>query len=303
MLILPPSNGHALCRKIWGYNLGMDMQRFMAPAKINLCLHVLGRRSDGYHDLCMLMQKVNLYDEVWIKRRPDSILHVECDGVTLKEGEENIARRAADVLLTLASDTAPGVDIHIVKHIPVAAGLGGGSSDAATVLMALNKLLYLNLGQNELADLALNIGADVPFFLGSSPAWAEGVGEVLDPLRYGLPKCYFVLVNPGVALSTAQVYRKVRRYTSCPARDRLISNVEELAAILHNDLEPSALQLAPEVEHAKKYLLEYGARGAMMSGSGATVFGVFDTHADATSAAQRLAQLFDWWTFVAIGVP
>lgn len=278
------------------------MQRFMAPAKINLCLHLLGRRSNGYHDLCMLMQKVSLYDEVWIEMRSNAGVSVECDGVRLKDGEVNIARRAAEALLSRVPGTAPGVGIRIVKHIPVAAGLGGGSSDAATVLKALNELLGLNLDQKELACLALKIGADVPFFLGPSPAWAEGVGEVLTPLKHEMPECCFALVNPGIALSTAQVYRMVRHYTPCPAKEEHISNLEELVAILHNDLESPALQLAPEVEQVKKSLLENGARDALMTGSGSTVFGVFDTHADADRVAQRLERNFGWWTCVVSGV-
>lgn len=143
----------------------MSMQRFVAPAKINLCLHVLGRRVSGYHDLCMLMQKINLYDEIWIGVHAGSGVRLECDGVQLKDKGENIAKRAAEALLAYVSAPTPGIDIRIVKHIPVAAGLGGGSSDAATVLMELNKLLDLNLAQEELALLALKLGADVPFFL------------------------------------------------------------------------------------------------------------------------------------------
>lgn len=283
----------------------MAMQRFMAPAKINLCLHVLGRCSNGYHDLCMLMQKVGLYDEVWVGLRSEFGVRVECDGVLLEKGEKNIALHAAEALLSHAantSGTAPGVDIRIVKHIPVAAGLGGGSSDAATVLMALNKLLDFNVNHKELARLALKIGADVPFFLGPSPAWAEGIGEVLTPLQQKLPECHYALVNPGVALSTAQVYRKVRRYTRCPDRGKRIGDVGELVSLLHNDLELPALQLAPEIDRIKKHLLENGASGALMSGSGSTVFGVFESHADAKRIAQCLRQAFGWWTCAVTGV-
>lgn len=277
----------------------MSMQCFMAPAKINLCLHVLGRRSSGYHDLCMLMQKVNLYDEVWIGLRDDPGVRVECAGVSLQGGEENIALRAAEALLSYVHDAAsPGVDIRIVKHIPVAAGLGGGSSDAATVLMALNHLLALNVEQSDLARLALKLGADVPFFLGSSPAWAEGVGEMLTPLSHSLPKCYYVLANSGAAVSTAQVYRNVQLYSCCPCRDKSINTLEELISVLHNDLESPALLLAPEIEQIKSSLLESGAKGTLMSGSGATVFGLFEGDREAHTAAQHLEQSFGWWAKV-----
>ena len=176
------------------------------------------------------------------------------------------------------------------------------SSDAATVLMALDKLLDLNLDQKKLSRLALELGADVPFFLGSSPAWAEGVGEVLTPLEHELPECCFVLANPGIALSTAQVYRRVERYTLCPVRDGIITNFEELVAVLHNDLESPALELAPQVKRLKAGLLENGAHGALMSGSGSTVFGVFDSKAIQKLAVQQQTRTYGCWTCVATGV-
>jgi 4-diphosphocytidyl-2-C-methyl-D-erythritol kinase len=195
-----------------------------------------------------------------------------------------------------------GVDIRIEKHIPVAAGLGGGSSDAATVLLALNELFHLNLKSEKLAHIALKLGADVPFFLGPSPAWAEGVGERLTPLETGLPPACFVLVNPNVALSTAQVYAHVETYSGCAHKGTCIDTFEMLEAALHNDLEPSAMQLCPQIKEVKADLLECGARGALMSGSGATVFGVFDNRAAAERAARYLQSSRKWWACVVTAV-
>lgn len=262
----------------------------------------MGRRSDGYHNLCMLMQKVDIFDEVWIGKREDDCVCVECVGMDVPEGDENIASLAARALISETPGTPCGFNIRIVKHIPVAAGLGGGSSDAATVLLALNSLLGLNLKHGGLAQVALRLGADVPFFLGTSPAWAEGVGEVLTPLKYALPECCFVLVNPGVAVPTAQVYRRVEQYSHCQARDGEINTLKKLVATLHNDLEPPALQLAPEVREIKEVLANKGALGELMSGSGATVFGVFSSQAHAHIAVQHLEEEYGWWARVATGV-
>ncbi|MDY0212945.1 MAG: 4-(cytidine 5'-diphospho)-2-C-methyl-D-erythritol kinase [Desulfuromonadaceae bacterium] len=277
------------------------MQQFLAPAKINLCLHVLGRRADGYHDLCMLMQKVSLYDEVWVGLRNDPLVRVQCDGVTPPAGSENIAARAARAVLQ-HDPSGRGVDIRIVKHIPVAAGLGGGSSDAAAVLLALNNLLGLGLRSEILAYEALKLGADVPFFLGRSPAWAEGVGERLTPVESSLPACHYILVNPGLPVSTAEVYANVQSYSEWCTVGKCPETIEALAQLLHNDLQLAACRLAPQVEVVMQRLLECGASGVLMSGSGPTVFGVFAHESVARDGARRLTQTHGWWAEVVTGV-
>lgn len=279
----------------------MRMQPFLAPAKINLCLHVLGRRTDGYHDLRMLMQKVGLYDEVWIELRTDSLVRVRCDGVVLSCGDENIAARAARAVLQY-DPFRRGADIHITKHIPVAAGLGGGSSDAAAVLLALNDLLELGLKPEVLAQEALLLGADVPFFLGKSPAWAEGVGELLAPVEGSLPECHYVLVNPGIPISTAEVYANLRSYSEGCRAGECPETVEALTQLLHNDLEPATLKLAPQVGVVKEHLLACGAMGVLMCGSGPTVFGLFEHCSSASVCARCLAQEHGWWTRRVTGV-
>lgn len=269
----------------------------MAPAKINLCLHVLRKRSDGYHDLASLMQRVSLYDEVAVELVEDGRgVRVDAPGLPLAEGEENIARRATLGLfeyLGLSRD----VKITINKQIPVAAGMGGGSSDAAAVLLALNELLGCNLSFEELRPLAVKIGADVPFFLLEHAAWATGVGDELEQVN-DLPEVWYLLVNPEIPVSTAKVFGNlgltsqgdVAKLRGFP------STTEELVRQLHNDLEPVTFGLYDEVRTVRDALLEVGADGALMSGSGATVFGVFSERDQAAAAEASLVERYGWWS-------
>lgn len=270
------------------------MSTFWAPAKINLCLHVEGRRSDGYHDLSMLMQRISLADRLTLDLEQALGVRIECPGVALPPGGENLALRAARRMLELA-DNKCGVALRVEKQIPVAAGLGGGSSDAATVLLALDDMLGLQLTPAELCAEGLQLGADVPFFLFQHTAWATGVGEQLQAVT-GLPPVWYLLVNPGVEVSTAWVFQNLRltspgAVTKLPA---LPSTIEGLLRLLHNDLEPVTVSRYPVVGQIKRQLLDVGALGALMSGSGPTVFGVFSDCASA-QAAQRAFALEPGW--------
>lgn len=271
-------------------------RKFTAPAKINLCLHVLGKRPDGYHELAMLMQRVGLFDQLEISLEDRPGVRVFCDGMDLGPGEENIAAAAARRMLALTEGN-PGVHIELQKEIPVAAGLGGGSSDAAAVLQGLNDMLDLGLSQERLMSEGLTLGADVPFFLFRRPAWATGIGEHLQQVR-GLPSLWYVLVNPGVAVSTAWVYRNLgltskREGIKLPA---FCGAVDEVVALLHNDLEAVTIRRCPAVDEAKELLCSYGALGALMSGSGPTVFGVFADEAGARYAASAINGNRGWWS-------
>lgn len=269
---------------------------FKAPAKINLCLHVLGRRVDGYHELAMAMQAVSLCDDVHISLTSRPGVRVVCDGLKLAEGEENIAALAATKLLRYAGRDV-GVDIGIVKRIPVAAGLGGGSSDAAAVLTGLSDLLGLGLANEELRKIGAELGADVPFFIYGRPAWATGTGTCLEGLL-PLPPVAYLLVNPGFEVSTAAVYQRLQltkggRLANLPRFS--VATREDLCLALHNDLEPVTSALYPEVIDVKQALLDQGASGALMSGSGATVFGVFPDLTAAQSAGKCLESQTDWF--------
>ncbi len=276
----------------------MRQKTFPSPAKINLCLHVLGRRLDGYHELAMAMQRVALYDDVLIRAAAasDRQIAVRCAGVQLAEGEENIAARAARLLLEAAGAGAQ-VTIDIDKRIPVAAGLGGGSSNAATVLLGLNELLELGLTQDDLQELGGRLGADVPFFVFQRPAWATGIGTRLAPLP-ALPQFACVLVNPGISVSTAEVYQSLQltkggELASLP-RFSVVTR-EDLCHALHNDLEAVTLPRYSQLRQIKAELLKAGALGALMSGSGATVFGLFEDLPSAESAARGMQGDHGWW--------
>ncbi|SEA22217.1 4-diphosphocytidyl-2-C-methyl-D-erythritol kinase [Desulfuromusa kysingii] len=271
---------------------------FKAPAKINLCLHVLGRLPSGYHELAMAMQRVDLYDTISIRVGNELGVRVECAGVDLPAGGENIAARAARALLDLAGIDV-GVDICIDKKIPVAAGLGGGSSDAATVLLGLNEMLGCPASVAQLLALGGELGADVPFFVFGQPAWATGVGTTLEPLPV-LPAVAYLLINPRITVSTADVYRSLRltkggELANLP-RFSVVTKID-LQKALYNDLESVTLQQYPVIAEIKQRLLAAGALGALMSGSGSTVFGVFDDFETARRAGDVFAAQDDWLVF------
>ena len=271
---------------------------FEAPAKINLCLHVLGRRLDGYHELAMAMQRVDLNDIVNIQLGGDAGVRVLCSGVDVPEGDENIAAKAARAVLDLTGSDI-GVDIHIEKRIPVAAGLGGGSSDAATVLIGLNEMLGKKISMTKLMQLGGGLGADVPFFIFQRPAWATGTGTTLEPLS-ALPAVAYLLINPGITVSTADVYRSLQltkggELANLP-RFSVVTK-SDLCGALYNDLETVTLKRFPVIAEIKQRLLVEGAIGALMSGSGSTVFGVFDDFEAAKRAGSVMAAENDWLVF------
>lgn len=273
----------------------MGKMLFQAPAKINLCLHVLGRREDGYHELAMAMQRVSLCDDVLIDIGGSGAVSVRCAGLELSEGDENIAARAATLLLEYVGLDC-GVDIEIVKRIPVAAGLGGGSSDAATVLMGLNEMLGVGLSSSDLQGIGVQLGADVPFFIYGESAWATGTGTNLQPLP-SLPAAAYLLVNPGFGVSTAAVYQSLQltkggRLANLPRFS--VTTIGDLCAALHNDLENVAIESYPEILDIKHALVAGGALGALMSGSGATVFGVYGSFSEASKAGEKLSAETSW---------
>ena len=269
-----------------------------APAKVNYRLDVVGRRPNGYHDLRMIMQRVNLCDEVTLRLAAQPGIRVTCGQQGVPEGEGNIAWKAARALLEL-SGVEQGVEIEIVKQIPVAAGLGGGSSDCAAVLLGLNELLGLGLSRERLMAIGVKLGADVPFFVFGQTALAEGIGELLTPLAK-VPTAWVVLVNPNLPVSTAWVYQNLQ----LTQRDQLaklpnsFENVAELCGILGNDLESVTIPAFPVIDEIKRSLISHGAAGALMSGSGPTVFGLFEDEATARQAGASLQQQQNW--FVAV---
>ena len=260
----------------------MNELRLKARAKVNLGLDVVRRREDGYHEVRMIMQTVALCDQLLLKKTEEQgirLLLGEHSYVPSDEG--NLAYRAA-ALLFEEFKPAEGVEIHLEKHIPVAAGLAGGSSDAAAVLFGINRLFHLGLSLEELQDRGVKIGADVPYCIMRGTALAEGIGEKLTRLPKA-PPCTVLLAKPPVSLSTKWVYQnlKVQELTSHPDIDGQIraleeGNLKELAAKMQNVLETVSVPAHPEIGRIRDIMKENGALNAMMSGSGPTVFGLFE---------------------------
>jgi len=275
--------------------------KIRAPAKINLSLRVVGRRADGYHLLDTIMVPVSLYDDIDIRARrrttangsrSDSLIEIRCDHPQVPLGCDNLAYRAAALLMRRAKIDLP-ISIRIKKQIPIGAGLGGGSTDAAAVLVGLNRMWKLHLSVRQLERLALQLGADVPFFIRAKPARARGIGEKLRMLSK-LPRRWLVLAYPGFPVSTARVYgnlppklTKVGVNTSIATP---LESLDKLDKLLVNDLEQVAIKQYPEIARVKAELSLAGAAGVLMSGSGSSVFGVFESKRLAEKAFRRMRQ-------------
>ncbi len=273
--------------------------RILSPAKINLFLRVTGRRADGYHNLFSLMCRIGLCDEIDLQ--PAASIRLACSDSSLPRDETNLAVRAAMSFFD-ALGGAGGVAISLRKRIPVSAGLGGGSSNAASVLLGLNHLSGHPLSPRRLKRLARRLGADVPFFLETSPALATGVGDILEPCP-NLAAFYVILACPPFAVSTPEVYRKLNlRLTNCPkqlTKARFKKEGFDPARHLCNDLEAVTLALHPEIALMKRRLLRAGALGVLMSGSGGSVFGLFTDADQARRALRGPARQAGWRLFAA----
>ncbi len=278
-----------------------------SPAKINLRLNVLGRRSDGYHELLMLMERVSLSDEIELKVVEKGIL-VTVDSQEVPEGESNIAFRAIKEIMAYSSRNV-GIEVKIKKNIPVAAGMGGGSSNAATVIRGLNQLLKLKLPREKLMMIGAKIGADVPFFLFEAPAIASGIGDQLRKIKK-IPKMSFVIINPGFPVSTEWVYKNFTLTGNTPknGNGKASSDFNEVPSIfntkrdvvkyLHNDLEEVTAKQYPVIEEIKKMLLQNGALASRMTGSGPSVFGIFPDKLTAEKAISKMSLKADkGWRF------
>ncbi|HPX61838.1 MAG TPA: 4-(cytidine 5'-diphospho)-2-C-methyl-D-erythritol kinase [Deltaproteobacteria bacterium] len=266
-----------------------------APAKVNYLLDVIGRRPDGYHELRMVMQRVGLCDEITITLNDDDQLTVTCGIKGVPDGPGNIAWKAARAILDLAG-SKQGAAITINKRIPSAAGLGGGSSDAASVLMGMNELLELKLSDQQMMDIGVTLGADVPFFIFKQTALAEGIGEKLSAMP-PMPRLWVLLVNPGVHVSTGWVYNNLQltNRSGLARLPELFSSIDDVCAMLSNDLESVTIPAFPVIDEIKQRMLMLGAVASMMSGSGPTVFGLFRDKTTAESACEAITQDTGWF--------
>jgi 4-diphosphocytidyl-2-C-methyl-D-erythritol kinase len=246
-----------------------------APAKVNLYLEVLAKRADGYHEIATLMVAVSLYDVLEFKEDATGNIHLHCDQPELSTGPDNLVCRAA-ALLRERTGRKSGLTMRLTKRIPLAAGLAGGSTDAAATLAGLNLLWGLDLAHQDLASLAAELGSDVAFFFSTPAAWCTGRGEQVTPLTLGRP-LWFVLVCPRFGLSTADVYRGVtvpeHPQTGTEIREAAVAgNIETMGRLLHNRLQPAAERLCPALAGYLAQLALLGPAGQAMSGSGTSLF-------------------------------
>jgi 4-diphosphocytidyl-2-C-methyl-D-erythritol kinase len=262
-----------------------------APAKVNLFLEVLAKRADGYHEINTLMVPVGLHDTLEFKEEASGDVRLHCDDPDLSTGPDNLIRRAAD-LLRQRHGVGRGARIALAKRIPMAAGLAGGSSDAAATLAGLNRLWELGLADADLAALGAELGSDVPFFFANSAAGCTGRGEHVTPVHLGR-RLTFVLACPGVGLSTAEVYRNVT-VPDTPAGGEAIraavaaGDPDAIGRCLHNRLQAPAERLCPEVARLRERLTGLNPAGLLMSGSGTSVFALCRDHAEALRVARGL---------------
>lgn len=271
----------------------MNQIELKALAKINLGLDVLGRRENGYHDVRMVMQSIYLYDEVKIIRKETAGIEVESNLKFLPTDEGNIAYKAAALLMD-EFKLSGGVRIILRKHIPVAAGMAGGSSNAAAVLFGMNKMFRLGLSQRSLMERGVRLGADVPYCIMRGTVLAEGIGEELTRLP-AMPACTILVAKPPISVSTKTVYEALDsgNISNHPDIDGLIrglenGSLEEIAAHMGNVLEDVTIPMHPVIREIKEEMKAAGALNAMMSGSGPTVFGLFKSRAAAKKAQEQI---------------
>lgn len=282
-----------ISRHILGQGITMNSIKLPAPAKINIALDVLGKRPDGYHEVRMLMQQIKLHDTVLIERSESSI-DVSCNNPLVPQDCGNIAYKAAKLLLDSAGITS-GIKIKIDKKIPMAAGLAGGSTDAAAVLKGINELFALGLSMEQLAQIGVKAGADVPFCIKGGTMLSEGIGEILTPVS-PLQGIFLIVVCPHINVSTQWVYQQLRldRISQRPDFKLLLDSIglrdiAKISASLVNVLETVTIEKYGIIKDIKEKLVSAGALGSLMSGSGPSVFGIFDSYETAKAACEIIS--------------
>lgn len=269
--------------------------RLQAFAKINLGLDVLGKREDGYHEVRMIMQTIRMYDQLDMRKSVEPGIHLTTNKKYIPGDENNLVWRAAKLMMDTCG-IIEGVSIHLHKVIPVAAGMAGGSSDAAATLVGMNRLFHCGLSKEKLMELGVQIGADVPYCVLRGTALAEGIGEKLTVLP-PMPDCWILIGKPGISVSTKYVYTTLDLNTDTvhPDIDGMKKALEDgnlygITERMGNVLQDVTIPAYPEVERIKEQMKTLGAVNAMMSGSGPTVFGIFDNEEKAQKACQKLRE-------------
>lgn len=271
----------------------IDKTTQRAYAKINIGLDVLRRRADGYHEVKMIMQTVDIYDELVLERRKQPGIELRMDNSELPSGGDNLICRAADLLFREKKITG-GVNISLTKRIPIAAGMAGGSADAAAALRGVNELFDLGYSLTELQALGVGLGADIPYCLAGGTMLSEGIGEILTPLP-APPAAHLVIAKPDINVSTAFVYGNLHADSLAwhPDIDGMIAALQKgdldgITGRLGNVLETVTVKAHPVIEQIKELLRKQGAENALMSGSGPTVFGIFKEKETAARAAEAV---------------
>ena len=269
--------------------------RLQAFAKINLGLDVLGKREDGYHEVRMIMQTIRMYDQLDMRKSVEPGIHLTTNKKYIPVDENKLVWREAKLMMDTCG-IIEGVSIHLHKVIPVAAGMAGGSSDAAATLVGMNRLFHCGLSKEKLMELGVQIGADVPYCVLRGTALAEGIGEKLTVLP-PMPDCWILIGKPGISVSTKYVYTTLDLNTDTvhPDIDGMKKALEDgnlygITERMGNVLQDVTIPAYPEVERIKEQMKTLGAVNAMMSGSGPTVFGIFDNEEKAQEACQKLRE-------------
>ena len=272
-------------------SVSTSIRRTKTPAKLNIRLKVTGRRPDGYHELVSVMVPIDLFDLLEITATRTGGIELACSGLPVPRDESNLVYKAAQSFF-LKTGHQEGLFIKLVKNIPIATGMGGGSSDAAATLLTLNEMRGRPLSKEALHDMALRLGADVPFFLYCRPSLARGVGDILEPLP-NWPKLWYVVVTPRLQISTSWVFGRLKLELTTGEYDYinkyLDNNPTVIPPILENDLEKVTSTSFPIIETIKRLLVDAGAEGALMTGSGPSVFGVFRSSTEAERAREVIA--------------
>lgn len=271
----------------------MDNIQLKARAKINLGLDVIGKRPDGYHEVRMIMQSINIYDSLCMRKSSEPGIRISTNRSYLPTNQDNLIYKAVRLMMD-EFEIRSGMDIELDKFIPVAAGLAGGSSDAAAAMIGMKKLFSLKVSAKELMELGVAIGADVPFCIMRGTVLAEGIGEKLTRLK-PMPSCPIVIAKPGISVSTKFVYQnlKLDENTVHPDIDGMVAAINrgDIAAVcsgMGNVLESVTIREYPVIDKIKQQMMASGAVNAMMSGSGPTVFGIFGDRQSAGDCADAL---------------
>ncbi len=274
----------------------MKQIKLKAYAKINLGLDVIGKREDGYHEVRMIMQTIRLFDRITMTKTRKNDIYLETNLSFLPTDERNLVYRAAKMMKE-EFDIREGVRIELNKKIPICAGMAGGSTDAAAALVGMNRLFQLKLSEKQLMEYGVRLGADVPYCIMRGTALSEGIGEQLSRVT-PIPQCYILIAKPNVNVSTKFVYENLNlpALESHPDIDLLLRAIEEgdlctLASNLGNVLETVTIHRYPIIEQIKQSMLVKGALGALMSGSGPTVFGIFDSEAKIKDAYREVRKI------------